>query len=288
MTVIDDFTPELLYCPSWYADPAPPLRRHGGDEWIMEPKLDGWRFIFHIKSDGSVDQYGRSGKLSYDLPDYLVDTMVALFPPDTVVDSELVADGAGRQSTDVSTILADHRAGTVTAYVFDVLAVGGIDTRDLPWNQRRWCIEQAFSDVTAGPVRQVVYGEPSLDLYRAWLSAGLEGAVLKRTASAYRNGAQNGDWIKLKLQKTMDLRITGLPKDGKGKYTGMVGAVEFELPNGQTGRASGMTDPVRQDMTDHPEKYLGRLAEFAYNKETRYGALLGPNYRRLRDDLEDA
>jgi ATP-dependent DNA ligase len=281
------FAPQLLASKADSSSRSPVMPDHR--EWIMEPKLDGWRFVFHVTADGQVIPYGRreGGVMAYRIPAYLTEELVTLFPPDSVVDCELVADGEGRQSTDVSTFLANHHAGTLTAYVFDAMRIGGIDMRDLPWNQRRWCIEKALDGAT-GPVRKTVVTNPSLEVFHRWLDLGLEGAVLKRRTSLYRSGQRHPDWVKLKPQKTIDLRIVGLPQDGAGKYSGMVGAVEFELPNGGTGRASGMTDEVRQEMTDHPERYLGRLAEFAYNQMTTGGCLRHPQFRRLREDLEEA
>jgi bifunctional non-homologous end joining protein LigD len=284
------FAPQLLYTPGYYADAEPPMPP--ADTWIMEPKLDGWRFVFHITEDRRVDAYGRNGgsMKAYRLPTYLTDELLNRFPPDTIVDTELVVIGEGMQSTNVATVLANHRAGVLKAYVFDVMRAGGNDARELPLRQRRWLLEKALAfNGSSSPVQLTLWAKPSTGLFAIWTDPeglAVEGAVLKRLDSPYSSGARNGDWIKLKPQRTADCRIVGLPCDGQGKFTGLVGAVEFEIEPGKIGRASGMTDAVRRDMTEHPERYLGCLAEFAYQTITCGGHLRHPQFRRLRPDLE--
>jgi bifunctional non-homologous end joining protein LigD len=288
MTEID-FRPQLLYCPSWYSSPTPPLDDFDAAEWVMDVKLDGWRFVFHITPAGTVEAYGRNGgRYAYNLPTTLTDALLATFPPDTVVDTEVCAVGEGMQSTDVSTVLANHRAGELRAYVFDITRRNGFDLRQLPWAARRELLLNApgWSTADYPCLAPTIVTEPSLDVFKRWTELGLEGCALKRKSAPYRSGAKHRDWIKAKPQKTMDCRIVGFSMSEEGKYAGMIGAVEFEIEPGKIGRASGMIDAVRQDMTDHPECYIDRIAEFAYNCRTKDGFLRHPQYRRLRPDLE--
>jgi bifunctional non-homologous end joining protein LigD len=234
------FAPQLLTSPSWYAELEPPLPTD--DAWIMEPKFDGWRFVFHVTPDGKVINYGRNGGLmDYRIPAYLVEELVRRLPPDSIIDCEVCVDGPGMQSTDVSTVLANHAKGRLTAYVFDIMRCAGTDTRSLPWIQRRYVLDLALDGKPGMFLQRSPYCEPNLDVFKQWLAIGMEGAVLKRKESPYRSGTRNNDWLKVKPQRTADCRIVALPTDGQGKYTGMVGAVEFEVAPGKIGRASART-----------------------------------------------
>jgi bifunctional non-homologous end joining protein LigD len=257
-----------------------------GAGWAMEPKLDGWRFLFHNRADGRVESFaGRNGaNRTGEAPE--IELWISLLPLDTIVDAELVAVGEGMISSDVASALARRQPGTLVCYLFDVIRLAGRDVRHLPYSERRRLLESL--DLGDGPVRLNLSTEPDQRVFEAWLNVGLEGVVCKRVDSAYRSGKRSRDWCKLKPQKSIDCKIVELPLDGQGKFSGLVGAVVFEIGNGKRGRASGMTDAVRRDMSENPGAYIGRLAEFAYQLQTKGGALRHPQYVRLREDLEAA
>jgi len=255
------------------------------DNWVMEAKFDGWRFLLHYTAEGEVKAYTRSGNAQYSGKLWGIQESLptSRFSRDTILDVEVIVEGEGKQSTDVVTVMTNPRCGTLVAAVFDVLRMNGHDTMHLPWSDRRRLLEIALSR-RGGSLQLSPAFEPNQDLLDAWLAMGMEDAVLKRRDSRYIPGSRNGSWLKLKPQKTIDCMITGFAP-GAGKFEGMVGAVEFEIEPGMNGRASGMTDLVREDMTRHPENYIGRLAEFAYQTKTTGGLLRHPQFRRVRDDL---
>jgi ATP-dependent DNA ligase len=150
-------------------------------------------------------------------------------------------------------------------------------------------LERLMRDVDpAGLVRLNLSVEPDQAVLDAWLADGAEGVVVKRLSSTYRSGKRDRGWLKIKPTKSIDCVIVGVPRDGAGKYKGQVGAVQFDIGNGKTGRASGMTDAVRMDMTVNPDKYVGRMAEFAYQLMTRDGHLRHPQFVRMRPDRDPA
>ena len=106
--------------------------------------------------------------------------------------------------------------------------------------------------------------------------------MFKRRDSAYPLRERSRDWLKYKPQESVDLTITGF-KAGGGKYDGLIGAVCFTY-NGRTQTASGMSDAVRRDMSERPEAYIGRVAEFAFQCETTNGHLRHPQFKRMRPD----
>ena len=256
--------------------------------WIMECKLDGWRFLFG-REDGEVFAYGgRNGAEYTHKPGVrpLREAFAKLLPPGTIVDTELVADGDGKISSDVASALA--RGGKLTAFVFDVVQLMGRDVRHLPYSDRRKLLERLFEGMDIESVRLNLSVPVDRELFESWLAVGLEGVVCKRTNSTYRSGKRSRDWMKLKPTKSIDCTIIELPRDGRGKFAGQVGSVVFDIGNGKRGRASGMTDAVRMDMTVNPAKYIGRTAEFSYQLQTRGGHLRHPQWVRLRPDRDAA
>ncbi|MEY9884960.1 hypothetical protein [Bradyrhizobium sp. USDA 329] len=81
---------------------------------------------------------------------------------------------------------------------FDVLAVGGDDTRDLPLHLRKTKLERLLARRPEGiSVAPFERGEIGPDLYRAACCMGLEGIVSKHRDRSYRGGRQK-HWVKVK------------------------------------------------------------------------------------------
>jgi ATP-dependent DNA ligase len=251
-----------------------------GDGWAMEPKFDGWRFIVHIDEHRNVTAYTRTLNAGYTLWG-VEERLAELFPAGTVLDMEVCVPGG--HSTDVPTALATPSRGTLVAYVFDVMMLNDIDCRSLPYDQRRWVLEQAMKDVQDGPVRLTLSVVPDAEVLDAWLADGMEGVVLKRMSSRYKPGRGN-DWLKIKPQFTVDVTITGFA-EGAGKRQGQVATVDF-VYNGETICATVADWDAGTDMFLNPSKYLGRICEVAYNGPTSLGYLRHPQFVRMRPDLE--
>ena len=52
------------------------------------------------------------------------------------------------------------------------------------------------------------------------------------------------------------------------------------------GKCSGMTDGQRQLMSDHPERYIGRVIEIGAMERTKDGKFRHPQFKMLRDDKD--
>lgn len=258
--------------------------------WSAERKLDGWRCIAY--SDGEFVRIfgGRNGSDYTGQVPYIEAELANFLPPDTVVDGELISPCDWGAVQSIMTTHRIHKPSThspaLNLVLFDLLRINGTDARRNPWKERRATLE-ALEGIPR--LKQWVslsaLVEPSQEALEATLEAGYEGLVLKNKSSRYVN-ARSPMWGKVKPMKTLDCRVVALPKDGEGKFAGLVGAVEFQLPNGGVGRASGMTDRERIDMTDNPEKYIGQMAEFSYQLMTKDGRLRHPVFKRMRGDLK--
>lgn len=78
----------------------------------------------------------------------------------------------------------------------------------------------------------------------AIVAAGGEGLMLRKADSLYRAG-RSGDLLKVKKREDAEAKVIGhIP--GKGKYTGQMGALLVEMPDGRRFRlGTGFTDAVR-------------------------------------------
>lgn len=79
---------------------------------------------------------------------------------------------------------------------------------------------------------------------------------------------------------TVDAVVTGLVP-GKGKYAGMVGALECSVENVEICSTGGFTDDVRTGLGAH---CLGLVVEVAYQYVGSGGRLRHPRFIRFRDD----
>ncbi len=146
-----------------------------GKGWKYEPKLDGFRCL--VCTHGRFR--ARSGR-GWDMTKLLPEIAKAL-PPDVQLDGELVAwDEHGQPDFHrlSSRMLHSDTAIPVTLMVFDVLAVEGLSTMQLPYAERRALLEEL--DVEGPHAKLVATFEDGEALFRVVCDRGLEGVVAKR------------------------------------------------------------------------------------------------------------
>lgn len=175
--------------------------------------------------------------------------------------------------------------GQATLVIFDILQYKGMDTTTLEFVKRRVLLRTVVTQlIEAGmPVHleelvMVNKLQYYYDIISRSTAEGHEGIILKDMGAPYRPGKRGNAWLKVKRVEPRDYYITGF-MDGTGKYTDMVGAVCYgSTPTEILGTSSGMDDIIRQDMTDHPDKYRGKLAHFACQEITDAGVMRHPRY----------
>jgi DNA ligase 1 len=115
------------------------------------------------------------------------------------------------------------------------------------------------------------------DMLQRVIDAGGEGLMLHRGSSLYRAG-RSDDLLKLKPGNEADAVVIGyLP--GKGKYSGMLGALIVECPDGlQFHLGSGFTD--RQRSNPPP---LGARITYTHQGVTARGVPRFARFLRVRD-----
>ena len=107
---------------------------------------------------------------------------------------------------------------------------------------------------------------------------GGEGLMLHRDAASYR-GERSADLLKLKPYLDAEARVTAyLP--GKGKYAGMLGALEVTTPEGvRFAIGSGLSDAQRR--TPPP---IGSLVTYKYHGLTARGVPRFASFVRVREE----
>jgi len=113
----------------------------------------------------------------------------------------------------------------------------------------------------------------------AVVRAGGEGLMLHRADAPYLTG-RSDVLLKLKPWQDAEAVVVGyLP--GKGKYQGMTGALDMQMPDGQRFRiGSGLTDSLRRQPPP-----LGTRITYRYQHLTKNGVPRHPRYLRVRQDF---
>lgn len=288
-----------------------------GAGWGYEFKWDGVRAIGMV-SGGAARFYARSGaEITLAYPE-----LAALGGElsEAVLDGEVVAfDEAGHPSF---TRLAERmhvrdprRAAQlaaripVTYMIFDVLVLDGMGLADRPYAERRaalealaerglsgrhWLVPPMFSD---GPATMAAARENEL-----------EGVVAKRLSSVYRPGTRSPDWVKAKLEPTIDLVVggwrpgarklgallVGTPRpDRRLVFRGRVGggisaaaerALLAELESRRTPDSPFVTPIPREDAKDAIWVRPEVVVEVKYGAITPDGRMRFPRFQRIRLD----
>ncbi|MHA6318282.1 DNA ligase D [Altererythrobacter sp. CAU 1778] len=286
-----------------------------GNGWMHEIKFDGYRAIIAVKGS-EVRVYTRSGKDWTDKFGPLVEAIVALDLPASLIDGEIVAYDA-RGNPDFSTLQqvlkrghgSQSKADNLAFHAFDLLELNGEDFAKLTNIERKERLEALLS--TAEPpvhVADHVIGAGE-KLYDAMCRAGQEGIIAKKIDAPYRHSRSRA-WVKVKCTRRQEFVIVGWKKSSaKGRpfaslllaqnegdelvYKGNVGtgftADELDDLAAKMKRLKRKTPPVETDaasargVTWVTPKLVAEIAfaEFTADGNVRHGSYLG--LRRDKD-----
>lgn len=200
--------------------------------------------------------------------------------PASALDGELWA-GRGRFETVTATVRDlspdDEAWQGIRFMVFDLPMHGG------PFGARLAALQSLLTTIAIDWVRQVphfrVNDEAELDKrLQSVAAAGGEGLMLHRDDSLYR-AERSDDLLKLKPYQDAEAQVIGhLP--GKGKYSGMLGALLVRSADGLQFRiGTGFTDEQRR----YPPA-IGSRVTYSYHNVTARGIPRFARFVRTRTD----
>jgi len=184
-----------------------------GDEWLYEPKLDGYRALL-IKDGDQIRIVSRNEKDLTPMYPRVAAAGLRLDAGQAVLDGEIVALAEdGRPSFQALQHRSSHPKHRIVFYAFDVLHVNGTDLISEPLVARRAWLPKILGESPTIRVSLDLPGSPD-EIVQALQAAGIEGVVAKRRSSIYQPGERSGDWVKLKLEQQQEFVIGGYRPEG--------------------------------------------------------------------------
>ena len=234
-----------------------------GEEWVYEPKFDGFRVIAFVDGEDVYLQSRGAKPLRRYFPE--LD-----FPPARyVLDGELLILGAdGHEQFDALQnrlhpaesrvrMLAERTPALLRA--FDLLAEGRKELLTHPFVDRRKRLESLLASLggrkkTAAGSIELTPMERTLARAAPWLEGG-EGVIAKELDAPYRPGERKG-MVKVKRVRTADCVVVGWRP---GKEEGTVGSLILGLYERGKLRVAGHTSGFR---AKEKRELVARLAPY--------------------------
>ena len=245
-----------------------------GDEWVFEPKWDGFRVLIWRDGDDLFLQSRDCKPLLRYFPE-LREPLLAQLPQQCVVDGELVIAGDGGLQFD-SLQLRLHPAKSridklaielpAQVVLWDLLALGSEDLRQVQFGDRRQMLEAAFTPQAPIHLTPLTADrEVAHDWFVRFEGAGLDGIVAKGIHDTYQPDKRI--MRKIKHERTIDVVLCGFRwhKHGPGTLVGslILGLYDDAGELKQLGVAASFTkdrraelvgelEPLRSDTDQHP------------------------------------
>ena len=271
-----------------------------GKKFAITTKIDGGRIIA-LKENGQVSFFTRAGQKYEGLVD-LESEMLRLLPDNWCLDGEITllsnpkALTSKEQYKETMKIVRtkDKNKHGIKMLVFDVMSAEDFKRQrcDMPYSRRRAVLEELFNiyDFRYFELLPILYvGEDTskiTEILDEEVANGEEGVMINIWDAPYEFKRTN-NLLKCKKFDSCDLRVCSL-EEGSGKYTGMLGAFVCEYKGGEVRVGSGLTDDLRKEIWQNPEKYLNVIVEVSYFEETKDSAgklsLRFPTFKDFRPD----
>ena len=192
-----------------------------GDNWLFDPKFDGFRSIVFRDGDEIVLGSRNEKPLTRYFPELAASLLKAL-PDRCVVDGEIVVPVDGVLDFDALQqrihpadsrvrMLAEKTPAQFVA--FDILALGAEDVRRHPLRERRAMLESVMGDAAVRS-QGAVHVTPATtnralahDWFLQFEGAGLDGIIAKDLDSTYQPDKRI--MIKVKHERTADCVVAG-------------------------------------------------------------------------------
>src|SRR5438309_3480347 len=207
-----------------------------GDDYIFEPKWDGFRALVFRDGDEILIQSRDEKPLNRYFPE-LLDPLRSALPARCVLDGEVVIVKENELDFDALQLRLHPAASRVkllsqqtpSSFVFfDLLCAGDRDYRGEPFQTRRRELESLLSSA-APPIHLTpATADRSIaaDWFRRFEGAGLDGVIAKQTSGTYEPNKRV--MLKVKHERECDCVVAGFRWHKKGERT-MVGSLLLGL-----------------------------------------------------------
>lgn len=270
-----------------------------GKHFYLTEKLDGIRCVCVVTED-DVALFSRQGQPIEGLIE--IERELEMIRRRTgktfVLDGELLVterDHLPSKEQYKQTIKIVRKEGPksgIVYHVFDYLSVEAFKSRqcDTPYWERR----QLLNTLTLGcnfiePLPILYHGTDTsrilqkLDEQR---KLDHEGVMINLADEHYQFTRTNA-LLKVKVMQDCDLEIIDV-QEGTGKFAGTLGALIVDYKGSPVGVGSGLTDEMRKQIWEDPDKYIGRVATIQYFEETNDAdgkrSIRFPVFKELREE----
>ena len=180
--------------------PSASVRPPKGDDWLHEPKCDGFRFQV-VKDGSAVRFYSRHGADYTDRLPSMAEAFGKLPTQSAILDGELVLIDP-REAAHFYKLMAEMRTrwpdeSQLMFLVFDLLHQDGVDLRGLPLFERKRDLRRLCFKSRVPFMREVQTFPNGPLLFNHCNKFGFEGVMSKRLASRYSSGPSR-NWVKTK------------------------------------------------------------------------------------------
>ena len=289
-----------------------------GQSWVLEPKYDGIRELFHalpgmnrissrhiskktqLYTDKSLNFPQLSGLGHTPEEQHLFEVLLQ----GCVLDGELLLGENSMNAQEVTGSKPERawelqeKNGWAQYKVFDILFWQGQDVRTQPYLARRKILEEEIFAHDFGEYFTLapVWEEDKEEALARIFDQGGEGAILKDKMGLY--GVKKS-WVKVKRQETHDVVVMGYEealetsqkKSGEvsaTKYKGQIGSIKFgQFVDGELvefGQCSGFDDALREEISNNRQAYLGRVMQIEVQQRLESGKFRHPRFIQFRDD----
>ena len=233
-----------------------------GDEWIFEPKWDGFRALVFRDGDEVEIQSRDQKPLNRYFPE-LVDVLKKRLPPRCALDGEIVIASPTGLDFDALQLRLHPAASRVkllsqqipaSVVFFDLLC---IDDRDLcaePFERRRAELESLLA--SAVPPLHITPATRDTEVARDWFrrfeGAGLDGVMAKPVTGTYEPNRRT--MLKVKHERECDCIVAGFRwhKDGEGEAIGslLLGLLDVAGALQHVGVCASFTQKKRRELVE--------------------------------------
>ncbi|UIR57268.1 DNA ligase D [Sphingobacterium sp. SRCM116780] len=179
--------------------------------WIYEKKYDGFRLLASVNKQ-QVNLVSRNGLPMNKLFPSIVKSLEEISLQNFQLDGEIVVEDQNGYSKFQELKSGEPlKAGLLLKYyIFDILELNGNDLTSFPLFERKELLDLTLKKHFSFPLLPVeTLAEKPSNLLSVAAKMGWEGIIGKLRDSSYQRGKRTGDWIKVKVHKSLEALICG-------------------------------------------------------------------------------